>query len=103
MIIPSSQRALEARSRGTFLSGDKLQIVEGRSLHCASLRSARSGRRVIRETPPMCALCGVLGGSVTGPMAAARPGVFTRNVDGLQRGASGARSPARAACSCTMA
>src|SRR5258707_58839 len=33
----------------------------------------------------MCALCGVLGGSGHWTDAAARPGVFTRNVDGLQR------------------
>ena len=33
----------------------------------------------------MCALCGVLGGSGDWTDAAARPGVFTRNVDALQR------------------
>ena len=33
----------------------------------------------------MCALCGVLGGSGHWTDAAARPGVFTRNVDGVQR------------------
>ena len=33
----------------------------------------------------MCALCGVLGGSGHWTDAAARPGVFTRNVDSLQR------------------
>jgi hypothetical protein len=33
----------------------------------------------------MCALCGVLGGSGHWTDAAARPGLFTRNVDGLQR------------------
>lgn len=33
----------------------------------------------------MCALCGVLGGSGHWADAPARPGVFTRNVDGLQR------------------
>jgi hypothetical protein len=33
----------------------------------------------------MCALCGVLGGSGDWTDAAARPGVFTRNVDSLQR------------------
>src|SRR6266436_2189760 len=33
----------------------------------------------------MCALCGVLGGSGHWTDAAARPGVFTRNRDGLQR------------------
>ena len=33
----------------------------------------------------MCALCGVLGGSDHWTDAAARPGVFTRNVDSLQR------------------
>ena len=33
----------------------------------------------------MCALCGVLGGSEHWTDAAARPGVFTRNTDGLER------------------
>jgi hypothetical protein len=33
----------------------------------------------------MCALCGVLGGGGDWTDAAARPGVFTRNVDSLQR------------------
>ena len=33
----------------------------------------------------MCALCGVLGGEGHWTDAAARPGVFTRNVDSLQR------------------
>ena len=33
----------------------------------------------------MCALCGVLDGSGHWTDAAARPGLFTRNVDGLQR------------------
>jgi hypothetical protein len=33
----------------------------------------------------MCALCGVLGGGGDWTDAAARPGVFTRNVDPLQR------------------
>ena len=33
----------------------------------------------------MCALCGVLGGAGHWTDAAARPGVFTRNVDSLQR------------------
>ena len=33
----------------------------------------------------MCALCGVLGGDGHWTDAAARPGVFTRNVDSLQR------------------
>jgi len=33
----------------------------------------------------MCALCGVLGGDGDWTDAAARPGVFTRNVDSLQR------------------
>jgi hypothetical protein len=33
----------------------------------------------------MCALCGVLGGDGHWTEAAARPGVFTRNVDSLQR------------------
>ena len=33
----------------------------------------------------MCALCGVLGGAGDWTDAAARPGVFTRNVDSLQR------------------
>ena len=33
----------------------------------------------------MCSLCGVLGGSGHWTDAAARPGVFTRNVDPLQR------------------
>lgn len=33
----------------------------------------------------MCALCGVLGGSDHWTDTAARPGVFTRNVDSLQR------------------
>jgi hypothetical protein len=33
----------------------------------------------------MCALCGVLGGDGDWTDAAARPGVFTRNVDPLQR------------------
>jgi hypothetical protein len=33
----------------------------------------------------MCALCGVLGGPGHWTDAAARPGVFTRNVDSLQR------------------
>jgi len=33
----------------------------------------------------MCALCGVLGGAGHWTDAAARPGVFTRNVDTLQR------------------
>ena len=33
----------------------------------------------------MCALCGVLGGGSDWTDAAARPGVFTRNTDSLQR------------------
>jgi hypothetical protein len=33
----------------------------------------------------MCALCGVLGGGGHWTDAAARPGIFTRNVDALQR------------------
>lgn len=33
----------------------------------------------------MCALCGVLGGGGDWTDAEARPGVFTRNVDSLQR------------------
>ncbi len=33
----------------------------------------------------MCALCGVLGGGGDWTDAAARPGVFTRNLDSLQR------------------
>ncbi|MCX7360816.1 MAG: hypothetical protein NTV97_02865 [Alphaproteobacteria bacterium] len=33
----------------------------------------------------MCALCGVLGGSDHWTDAAARPGVYTRNVDSLHR------------------
>ena len=33
----------------------------------------------------MCALCGVLGGDGHWTDAVARPGVFTRNVDSLQR------------------
>ena len=33
----------------------------------------------------MCALCGVLGGAGDWTDAAVRPGVFTRNVDALQR------------------
>jgi hypothetical protein len=33
----------------------------------------------------MCSLCGVLGGSGHWTDAAQRPGVFTRNTDGLQR------------------
>lgn len=33
----------------------------------------------------MCALCGVLGGEGHWTDAAARPGVFTRNVDSIQR------------------
>ena len=33
----------------------------------------------------MCALCGVLGGDGHWTDAAARPGVFTRNIDSLQR------------------
>jgi hypothetical protein len=33
----------------------------------------------------MCALCGVLGGNGHWTDAAARPGLFTRNVDALQR------------------
>jgi len=33
----------------------------------------------------MCALCGVLGGGGDWTDAAARPGVFTRNVDSVQR------------------
>ena len=33
----------------------------------------------------MCALCGVLGGAGHWTDAAARPGLFTRNVDSLQR------------------
>ena len=33
----------------------------------------------------MCALCGVLGGAGDWTDAAARPGLFTRNVDALQR------------------
>ena len=33
----------------------------------------------------MCALCGVLGGADHWADAAARPGIYTRNIDGLQR------------------
>jgi hypothetical protein len=33
----------------------------------------------------MCALCGVLGSSLHWTDAAARPGLFTRNIDGVQR------------------
>ena len=50
----------------------------------------RDGRR-FRQAPPaqevgmMCALCGVLGGAGHWTDAAARPGVFTRNTDALER------------------
>ena len=33
----------------------------------------------------MCALCGVLGGPITGPTPSPRPGVFTRNTDAAAR------------------
>jgi hypothetical protein len=46
------------------------------------LRPSGSGRD---DGVVMCALCGVLGGSGHWTDAAARPGLFTRNVDGLQR------------------
>ena len=44
----------------------------------------------------MCALCGVLGGSGHWTDAALRPGIFTRNVDSLQRRRERAHRIARA-------